>query len=211
MSVAINFEGFPNGKVCLLQKGLYGLSESPGIWHELLLKYLKSIRFGAMEFEPCVFFGKGVKIVSNVDDLLVMVEDELTLNSIKIKLENELSENDMGLAVDVLCMKVVRENGYIEFLQRNYCNALVRNMAFGGTFDTKLACDPAVELINVVEETALIIIFNTEVIGSIWNISMHTTPDIDEATSMVARHVESQNIKHPKSAIKMIIFFNSAA
>lgn len=58
------------------------------------------------ESSPCLFNGKGVIIVSYFDDLLFMDEEELKLISIRTKVGNQLLTNDMGLAVDVLEMKL---------------------------------------------------------------------------------------------------------
>lgn len=80
--------------------------------YELLSKDLTEIGLEAMESAHCVFRGKGVIIVSYADYLLHMVEDEFTLTSIKSKLVNELPGNGMGLAVDVLGIKVVHGKGY---------------------------------------------------------------------------------------------------
>lgn len=66
-----------------------------------------------LQSAPRIFLVKAVIIVSYVYELLVMAEDKFTLSSIKSKLANSLSETDMGLAVCVLGMKLVRREGFI--------------------------------------------------------------------------------------------------
>lgn len=69
--------GVTQGRICMfLEKGLYGLRESPRIWNELPENCLRNIVLESMAPAPCVFRAEGVRILCYVDELLVMAKDD---------------------------------------------------------------------------------------------------------------------------------------
>ena len=210
MTVPTMLDNVPSGKVCLLQKSLYGLREAPRIWYELLSKDLKAIGLEPMPSAPCVFRGNGVLVLCYVDDLLVMAENEARLKSLKRKLAEKLPANDMGLATDFLGMKLIHGNGHITLLQSKYSEALVKNMELVECRGAIVPCDPSVDMSTPSEEAADKGFPYRSVIGSLLYIATHTRPDIAVAASMLARIVEKPSMKHQKAAIKVVKYLKAA-
>jgi len=67
-------EGFDDGsgRVCLLQKCIYGFKQSGREWNFLLSNFLKSIGFEICPKEPCLLVKDEVLPFIYVDEILVM-------------------------------------------------------------------------------------------------------------------------------------------
>jgi hypothetical protein len=67
-------EGFDDGsgRVCLLQKCIYGFKQSGREWNFLLSNFLKSIGFEICPKEPCLLVKDEVLLFIYVDEILVM-------------------------------------------------------------------------------------------------------------------------------------------
>ena len=73
-------EGFDDGtgRVCKLNKSIYGLKQAPKNWNEKFSKYLKSVGFDDTDDDPCVYYNndKSMIITLFVDDGLVAGKNE---------------------------------------------------------------------------------------------------------------------------------------
>jgi hypothetical protein len=61
-----------SGRVCLLQKCIYGLKQSGREWYFRVSRFLKSIGFEICPKEPCLLVKDEVLLLIYVDDILGM-------------------------------------------------------------------------------------------------------------------------------------------
>ena len=97
------------GKVCKLQRSIYGLKQSNTRFDEVV----KGFGFIKNEEESCVYKkvsgSARVFLVLYVDDILLIGNDKNFLNEVKESLKNSFSMKDLGEAVYVLGIQIYRD------------------------------------------------------------------------------------------------------
>ena len=75
------------GKVCKLQKAIYGLKQASRSWNLRFNRSIKEFGFVKSEEEPCVYMkvsgSSRAFIVLYVDDILIIGNDKTMLESVK--------------------------------------------------------------------------------------------------------------------------------
>ena len=110
-------EGFVHsensGKVCKLQRSIYGLKQVSRSWNLYFDEAVKEFGFIKNEDEPCVYkkvSGSAIVfLVLYVDDILLIENDIPTLKNIKSWLGNYFSIKDLGKAAYILGIKIYRD------------------------------------------------------------------------------------------------------
>ncbi|KAK9018713.1 hypothetical protein V6N11_033760 [Hibiscus sabdariffa] len=101
------------GKVCKLQRSIYGLKQASRSWNLRFNDAIKEFGFIKNENEPCVykkFSGSIVSfLISYVDDILIIGNDIPTLQSVKAWLSSCFSMKDLGEAAYILGVKIYRD------------------------------------------------------------------------------------------------------
>ena len=102
------------GKVCLLQKSLYGLKQSPRQWYKRFDSYVRSIGLFRCEFDPCVYVqsledGSRVFLLLYVDDMLIACKSRKVVQDLKASLSREFEMKDLGPARKILGMEIFRD------------------------------------------------------------------------------------------------------
>ncbi|KAK8584414.1 hypothetical protein V6N12_068658 [Hibiscus sabdariffa] len=102
-----------DGKVCKLQRSIYGLKQASRSWNLHFNDAIKEFGFIRNEDEPCVYKKFSGSIVSflilYVDDILIIGNDIPTLQSIKTWLSSCFSMKDLGEAAYILGVKIYRD------------------------------------------------------------------------------------------------------
>ncbi|KAK8662652.1 hypothetical protein V6N13_024543 [Hibiscus sabdariffa] len=101
------------GKVCKLQRSIYGLKQASRNWNLRFNDAIKEFGFIKNEDEPCVYKKVSGSIISflilYVDDILIIGNDIPTLQSIKTWLSSCFSMKDLGEAAYILGVKIYRD------------------------------------------------------------------------------------------------------
>ncbi|KAK8557642.1 hypothetical protein V6N12_009871 [Hibiscus sabdariffa] len=101
------------GKVCKLQRSIYGLKQASRSWNLRFNDAIKEFGFIRNEDEPCVYKKFSGSIVSflilYVDDILIIGNDIPTLQSIKTWLSSCFSMKNLGEAAYILGVKIYRD------------------------------------------------------------------------------------------------------
>ncbi|KAK8986979.1 hypothetical protein V6N11_055296 [Hibiscus sabdariffa] len=101
------------GKVCKLQRSIYGLKQASRSWNLRFNDAIKEFGFIRNEDEPCVYKKFSGSIVSflilYVDDILIIGNDIPTLQSVKAWLSSFFSMKDLGEATYILGVKIYRD------------------------------------------------------------------------------------------------------
>jgi len=99
-------EGFVNpknaGKICKLQKSIYGLKQASRSWNLRFDEVIKGFGFIKNEEEPCVYKRTSgsalVFLVLYVDDILLIGNNIPMLDAVKSSLQKSFSMKDLGEA-----------------------------------------------------------------------------------------------------------------
>jgi hypothetical protein len=75
--------------VLKLDRSLYGLVQAPMYWYNHLKKALEGNEFVVSDFDPCMFYGKGMVILVYVDDCLFFGPDLGKIDNFILDLEKQ--------------------------------------------------------------------------------------------------------------------------
>jgi len=101
-------EGFDDGsgRVCLLQKCIYGLKQSWREWYFWLSNFQKSIGFEICPKEPCLLLKDKVLLFIYADDILVMSKTKRVYERFPDLLKTEFKIKELGKPKHILGVRV---------------------------------------------------------------------------------------------------------
>ena len=110
-------EGFVDptnaGKICKLQKSIYGLKQASRSWNIRFDEVVKGFGFVKNEEEACAYnkeSGSSVTfLILYVDDIPLIGNDISMLESVKTSLKNSFLMKDLGEAEYILGIKIHRD------------------------------------------------------------------------------------------------------
>lgn len=128
MEVPEGFEDqFEEDEVCLLNKSLYGLKQSPRKWNEKFDSYIQEIGFQKSPYENCAYTkmlgdGSMIYLLIYVDDMLVAARDKAVITELKQQLSVKFDMKDLGPAKRILGMEITRDRakGVLYLSQEGY-------------------------------------------------------------------------------------------
>ncbi|KAL1190989.1 Retrovirus-related Pol polyprotein from transposon TNT 1-94 [Cardamine amara subsp. amara] len=133
MEIPEGFEDqFKTGQVCLLNKSLYGLKQSPRKWNQKFDSYMLEIGFERSPRDSCAYIksmedGSKVYLLIYVDDMLVAARDMKVISKLKQKLSEKFEMKDLGAAKKILGMEIVRDRvkGTLTLSQEGYLSKVL--------------------------------------------------------------------------------------
>lgn len=123
------------GRYTRVLKSLYGLKQAARVWYLLLANFLTSIGFTCVPTDQTIFINSitGVVIGIHVDDLLITGPNKNEAEKLKESLKVRFKMKDLGLARNVLGMRITRKGKYLTLDQSQYAQSIVRDFAMPGT------------------------------------------------------------------------------
>ncbi|XP_073133855.1 uncharacterized protein [Henckelia pumila] len=109
------FEVGPHsGKVCLLQRSLYGLKQSPRQWYKRFDDFMLQQGYVRSKYDSCVYFRRlqnqsYIYLLIYVDDMLIACKDPKKIRKLKLQLNNEFEMKDLGAAKQILGVEILRD------------------------------------------------------------------------------------------------------
>jgi hypothetical protein len=96
--------------VCLLLRALYGLKQSPLLWHEELTAFLRSISLELIQSDPCLFIDRtsGSFILIYVDDLLMFAKTVTAINKLAAILSKKFPLKELRDVLWFLGYRIIR-------------------------------------------------------------------------------------------------------
>ena len=196
-----------SGRVCRLNKALYGLRQSPRIWYNTLTNFLETIGFTALVADAGVFSRGHLYIAVYVDDLLIAGPSKDEIQEIKDTLSNRFEMTDLGPCTHYLGMTVTRDrrNRILRLSQRSYIETVLQDH---GMWECKPVLtplegrlEPAPEGHKATDEDKH---WYAKAIGSLMYAMLGTRPDIAFAVSCCSRYMSNPAEPHIK-AVKRIM------
>ncbi|CAM8906112.1 unnamed protein product [Rhodiola kirilowii] len=122
--------------VCLLQRSIYGLKQSPRLWNKKFDACMLSLGFLRSKYDACLYF-KSVKsdmviyVLLYVADILLISNSKPTIAKLKSKLKQHFDMKDLGAAQKILGVKILRNRikGTLYLSQADYITKVLNKFA----------------------------------------------------------------------------------
>ncbi|KAK8506813.1 hypothetical protein V6N12_000384 [Hibiscus sabdariffa] len=188
------------GKVCKLQRSIYGLKQASRSWNLCFNDAIKEFEFIRNEDEPCVYKKFSGSIFSflilYVDDILIIRNDVPTLQSIKTWLSSCFSMKDLGEAAYILGVKIYRDRSrqLLGLSQSTYIEKVLKRFSMEESKRGFLPMRHGISLskemcpLTPQERERMSQIPYASAIGSIMYAMICTRPDLSYALSMTSRY-----------------------
>jgi hypothetical protein len=207
-------EGFREpGMVCLLEKSLYGLKQSPRNWYRLLSSFIvDSLGWTATVSDPCLFVkysrdNRPMLLFVFVDDMqgFYDIRDLAEWNETKAELFRRFETKDLGDSKWMLGMRITRDRaaGTIKLDQELYVTKALERY---GLDECRPARTPAAVNHGAPEDdrdgagAPTDLKLYQEKIGVLLYAAISTRPDISFAVNALSRHVQSPLVRHMNGA-----------
>jgi hypothetical protein len=182
------------GKVCKLEKAIYGLKQSARCWHERLTQVLHNIGFEQFLSETCVFSNTSRSTIIGfyVDDLLIISKCEDKIRTVKRELTTNFDITDKGRLCHFLGITVDRNKNELRMRQTKFIDDLLADHEMT---DCKGVATPlpAGTVIRHYDDSAPLQDKTTyqSIVGSLIYLSNASRPDIQFATGQLCKHMQS--------------------
>ena len=195
--------------VCLLQRSLYGLKQSPRCWNDTFCDYMKELGFIPLKSDCCIFKKEDplVFIALYVDDIIPITENIDVMNSVKCDIARRFPVKDMGPLHYVLSISCVQddENGRIGLCQEMYIDKLISKFGLTDAVPVSTPSDINVTLMKhdgvskSVDKS-----YYQSLVGSLLYVALSTRPDIQYAVSAVAKYNANPDQSHLTAAKRIL-------
>jgi hypothetical protein len=213
-------EGFVDpkdaGKVCKLQRSIYGLKQASRSWNLRFDEVIKGFGFVQNEEETCIYkkmSGSSVSfLVLYVDDILLIGNDVNLLNSVKDYLSSKFSMKDLGEAAYILGIKIYRDRSrrLIALSQSTYLEKVLKRFRMDQSKKGFLPVQKGKPLsltqcpATAKDREEMSNIPYASAIGSIMYAMLSTRPDVALALSLTSRFQSNPGMSH-WTAVKNIL------
>ena len=196
-------------KVCKLDKTIYGLKQSPTLWHEKFDKLIVSDDFRVNESDKCIYYKFENDICTiicvYVDDLLIFSSNIHAVNKVKSLLNANFDMKDLGEASVILGIKITRSEKGLSLDQSRYVEKILKKYNY---FDCNLAStpyDPSVKIFKNegrgVRQQKYASIF-----GGLRYVVYGTRPDITYIVGLLGRFTSRPSIEHWHDIERVMIY-----
>lgn len=101
-------------KVCLLQRSLYGLKQSPRQWYKRFDEFMLKNSYNRCNFDHCVYFkdlqeNLYIYLLIYVDDMLIACKYKDEINKLTRALQSEFEMKHLGATKRILGIDIYRD------------------------------------------------------------------------------------------------------
>ena len=197
------------GKVCKLNKSIYGLKQTAREWNNKISETLKSDGFQQGKADQCLFSRKNgnklTYVIIYTDDILIASSDINEVNKTKNLLKKKYEITDLGQVRYYLGIEIERnEKGDFLINQKNKIKSLVKehnledakpiNLPISTTYLKEKGEEDLLENNNEYRS----------IIGSLLYLATISRPDISAAVSILSRRVSNPRARDLNEALKVI-------
>jgi hypothetical protein len=194
--------GFANnqtlGKVCKLNKSLYGLKQSPRAWFDRFRRAVCDMGYYQCNGDHTIFYrhrGSCITILAvYVDDIVIIGDDVEEITSLKERLGKAFEVKDLGPLRYFLGIEIARSSKGIVLSQRKYVLDLLTETGM-------LGCHPCKSSFNRNHQTCAQLGDPVDkgtyqrLVGRLIYLC-HTRPDISYVVSVVSRYMHDPRTGH---------------
>jgi Reverse transcriptase (RNA-dependent DNA polymerase) len=209
-----------DGKVCKLNRSIYGLRQAPRAWNKRLCDDLRGCGFSSLVNAESVFrgamAGAVVYLLIYVDDILVVSASIQAAVLAKKSLGALYTVKDLGEVEYFLGVKVERERGRLNLSQESYIHSVLERY---GMQDCKPVLTPMVQSSDLmatsqrseIEASRMVGVPFREAIGSLLYLAIRTRPDISVAVSILSKHVQEPKPSHWEGVKRILRYLKGTA
>lgn len=202
-----------SGRVCKLQKSLYGLKQASRCWNRKFTGFLRKFSFVECQADPCVFvLIKGeirAYLTIHIDDGLLVSNNATFMNDVieylKTGFEMTITDVDCYLGVQIERKK----DGSIFIHQSNYAKKLLKKFNMDDAKTMAVPADPNQVLCKHEADGAVDFPYR-EAVGSLMYLSVATRPDISYIVGVVSRFLEKPAQMHVNAVKRIFKYINSS-
>ncbi|KAL0366969.1 UNVERIFIED_CONTAM: Retrovirus-related Pol polyprotein from transposon TNT 1-94 [Sesamum radiatum] len=194
--------------VCMLNKSLYGLKQSPRQWNKKFDAFMKNLKFLRSEFDPCLYFkcesSMPIFLVLYVDDMLIASPSLTLITELQNNLKKNFEMKDLGKAKKILGMSIDRDrkNSTIFLNQSSYVKNVLKKFSMENAKPTSVPLAAHFQLYKdqspktEIEKEKMEKIPYSNAIGSVMYLMVSTRPDIAYAVSCLSRYMSNAGTPH---------------
>ncbi len=193
--------------VCLLQRTLYGLKQSPRYWYQTLKAALIKMGLTRLESDHCVFMGlaegprKEVLVLVYVDDLLITGRNSSAISLVKSGLQSSFNLKDMGSVKFFLGVRISRDrpNQTITLYQDTYIQKVLERFSLSECRPTKTPISVGHNLQQAhdgLQQDSQLGKQYQMLIGSAMYTMLQTRPDIAYVVGVLSRFAHCPTMEH---------------
>lgn len=107
-------------QVLKLRKGLYGLRQSPRLWHENFCDIMSRLKFKQLISDAFIFHRENIYILLYVDDVILFGPNREDIDQVKKQLANNLDVKYLGSLHYFLGVRFIRDSDGAWIAQKSY-------------------------------------------------------------------------------------------
>lgn len=201
-------DALPPGKVCLLNKSIYGLKQSGRQWYKKLDDRLLQLGMKHCSADPCIYIrrnnGELTIIAVYVDDIVLASTNQLEIERIKNILKDSFKMKDLGRIHHCLGIEFAQRTTTksISMSQKGFIKEILSRFGMEDCKPVKTPMDPNSKLSmamspqNPEELKEMENCPYQNLIGSLMYLAVSTRPDIAYAVSALSQYNTSPGKEH---------------
>ncbi|KAL2241039.1 UNVERIFIED_CONTAM: Retrovirus-related Pol polyprotein from transposon RE1 [Sesamum indicum] len=140
----------PQGKVCKLEKSLYGLKQASRKWNEEFTNKIRKFGFEQCSHDHCLFTkGTDTNLIAlpiYVDDILITAASENSIITVKDYLDDLFTVKHLGNAKYFLGLELARSPEGLVVTQRKYTQDIVKDVGLNNGKHVATPLPPGLKL-----------------------------------------------------------------
>lgn len=201
----------PNGKICKLNKSLYGLKSSPKCWNRKFDEFMTKENFNRSKNDYCLYYRKlngcELYVLLFVDDILMFCSENKVLENFKTELHNNFKMKDLGLATSYLGIDIKQDKCRTIISQKTYLTKVLErfNMSNCKPISTPLDQNYKFDLLKREKsENPIIERKCRQLIGSLMYAVCGTRPDLCVSVYFLSRYQHCASVMLYKSLKRIL-------
>ena len=200
--------GCPPGKVWLILKALYGLADSPLLWHKTLVDFLKTLGYKQSSHDPCLMY----KVTSDTFTILTMIVDDILIASKQKAHADELVKalsakfrtKDLGKPEYIIGLHIKHDQEKSELLlnQELYLKTIAKRFGVDKSKPVGMPADKGTVLCKDMKAKPTTKDYRALVGSLIYTV--HTRPDVATIVSSLSRFNDCAQTTHYQAALRVL-------
>ncbi|KAH9780178.1 hypothetical protein KPL71_007988 [Citrus sinensis] len=207
--------------VCLLNRRLYGLKQSPRQWYLRFDEFMISHGYCRSQYDSCVYFKTlssedRIYLLLYVDDMLIACKRREKIERLKMELNTAFEMKNLGTATRILGMQIVRNRseGTLFLTQAVYAKRILSRFEMSGAKPVSVHLSAHFKLSKLQEPKEdhdlehMKSVPYSSAVGSIMYSMVCTRPDVAHSVGVVSRFMGNPGREH-WSAVKWLLRYMS--